>query len=118
MIQSTNRVFLVLGSTDMRKSFDTLAAVVTAHDFNPLSGDLYVFASRNRSRFKVLVWEKGGYWVCARRLETGTIAIPSADTTEHCTVEISLIELRLLIEGIELRQIKKSKRFDAGNLQK
>jgi len=95
----------------MRKSFDTLAAIVSTNNMNPLSGDLYVFANRSRSRFKVLIWEKGGYWVCARRLEYGVIVIPFADNTkEQFTLEVSLTELRLLIEGIELRQIKKTKR--------
>jgi len=50
------KVFLVAGPTDMRKSFDTLAAVVrdTIND-NPLSGHLFVFCNRRRDRLNELV---------------------------------------------------------------
>jgi transposase len=121
MIQPTsNRVFLFLTPSDMRKSYDTLAALVTQVDMNPLSGDLFVFTNRPRNRFKILLWETGGYWLCSKRLEAGIFAVPfvtSSDEAQAYTLEINMTELRLLIEGIELRNVKKSKRFALGNLQ-
>ena len=97
----------------MRKSFDTLAAIVTQNEMDPLNGDLYMFTNKRRNRVKVLIWEKGGYWLCNKRLEVGTVAVPFVDDgSQSYALEINLTELRLLIEGIELKQIKKTKRFD------
>ncbi len=49
------RVFLAAGATDMRKSFNSLSGVVRAQlGANPLSGDLFVFCSRNHTRLSQL----------------------------------------------------------------
>ena len=65
-IGSGSQIFLVSGVTDMRKSFDTLAAVVrSVIDSDPLSGHLFVFCNRRRDRLKVLVWEESGFWLLA-----------------------------------------------------
>lgn len=52
------RVFAYAEPVDMRKSFDTLGALVRdvlAHDV--LEGALYVFVGRDRRRAKVLQWD-------------------------------------------------------------
>ena len=53
------RIFIARGATDMRKSFDTLAALVCdviAED--PQSGHLFVFVNRRKDRVKVLWWDR------------------------------------------------------------
>src|SRR5207249_5576581 len=60
MIGSTRQlsVYAHAAPTDMRKSFDTLSALVTqALKRDPLSGDLFLFVSKNRKRAKVLMWD-------------------------------------------------------------
>jgi len=52
----------------MRKGFDGLYGLVRdrlGHD--PLSGHLFLFANRDRSRLKILVWDGSGLWVCANQ---------------------------------------------------
>ena len=71
------RVFLARASVDMRKSYQTLADVVRLQlDLDPLSGDVFIFVGRDRSRVKVLVWDAAGFWVCAKRLEGARFALP------------------------------------------
>ena len=95
-----SKVFLVAGVTDMRKSFDTLAAVVReVINDDPLSGHLFVFCNRRRDRLKVLVWEESGFWLLAKRLEVGTFAWPGS-TGEK--VEYGSAELAALLAGLEL----------------
>jgi len=56
------RIWLCTQPTDMRKSFDTLAALVRqslGHD--PLSGSLFVFVGRRADRLKILYWDRDGY---------------------------------------------------------
>ena len=117
MIQAVStRVYVFLGATDVRKSFNTLSAIASNAGFDPTCGDLFVFANRTRNRFKVLLWEGGGYWLCCKRLEVGVFAIPMANENESTyTMKINFTELRFLIEGIELKQIKKTKHFEIKN---
>ena len=96
----TTRVFLAAGATDMRKSFNSLAAIVTGKlAGDPTSGHLFVFCNRGRNRIKVLYWDGSGLWVCAKRLEKGTFAWPTAHAD---SIEMSREELVLLISGLDL----------------
>ncbi len=102
------KVFLVAGPTDMRKSFDTLAAVVRdVVDGNPLSGHLFVFCNRRRDRLKALIWEDSGFWLLAKRLEQGTFLWPGQDEIK---VQYSAAELAALLAGLELSG-RRRKRF-------
>lgn len=94
-------VFLVSGATDMRLSFRGLPAIVeNVLGKDPLSG-IYVFCNARRNRLKILYWQTGGYWVCAKRLEIGTFGWPDAKTK---SVEMTLAELALLLGGVDVRE--------------
>ena len=68
-------VYAYAQPTDMRKGFDGLSALVTAGlQRDPLSGDVYIFVSRDRVRAKVLHWDGTGLCVYAKRLERGRFA--------------------------------------------
>ena len=76
---SNTRVDLAAGQTDLRKSFDPLAEVVRwSLQVDPLSGHLFVFSKQRRHRVKILFWDKSGGWLCAQRLESGTLGWPSS----------------------------------------
>ena len=69
------RVFVARGATDLRRSFDRLSAQVQeVLRQDPFSGHLFAFFNRRRDRVKLLVWERGGFWLLYKRLETGTFA--------------------------------------------
>ena len=62
-------------AADLRKGFDGLSALVMNElGRDPLSGELYLFVSRNRIRAKVLHWDGTGLCVYAKRLEKGKFA--------------------------------------------
>jgi transposase len=105
------KVYLATAPTDMRKGFDSLAAMVKEflrHD--PLSGHLFLFVGRGRDRLKILHWENGGYWIWYKRLEEGTFRLPAVNA-DSASVELKASELAMLLEGIDLKSIKRSKRF-------
>jgi transposase len=61
-----------------------------------LSGHLFVLCNRGRNRIKVLFWDRGGWWLCCKRLEIGTFASPLADIS---SIELSADQLALLLSG-------------------
>jgi transposase len=96
------RIFLALGATDMRKSFDTLALLVRSRiGEDPLSGDVFVFCNKDRNRIKVLVFDRGGFWLVARRLERGTFGWPKPKDGQ-ARLELRASELAMLFDGIDL----------------
>jgi transposase len=77
------RIYLSTTPTDMRKGFDSLAALVK--DFlgqDPLSGHLFLFIGRARDRLKILYWDADGFAVWYKRLEEGTFRLPAARPDE------------------------------------
>ena len=89
---SGGRVFLVVGPTDMRKSFNGLAGIVRERlQADPMSRDLFFFCNRGRNRMKVLVYDESGVWVLAKRLDRGTYAWPEA-ADDVVKVDISRID--------------------------
>src|SRR3954470_13261466 len=92
----------------VRKGFDGLYGLVRdrlGHD--PLSGHLFLFANRDRTRLKVLVWDGSGLWVCAKRLEKGRFHWPAA-TEDRCLV-MRPEELALLLNGLDLAEARPRK---------
>lgn len=105
--ETGRRIFIARAATDMRKSFNTLAALVEhqlGHD--PYAGDVFVFIGRKRNRLKVLVWDASGFWLCARRLEEGVFAVPRPllEAAATDTVQVSPAEMALVLEGISVHR--------------
>ena len=105
------RIFLCTQPTDMRRSFDGLAALtrdVLKQDV--LSGHLFVFFNRRRDRTKILYWDRSGLALWAKRLERGVFTLPVA---RDPGVALSAAELALIFEGIDLNGAKRQRRYAA-----
>ena len=104
------RIYLGVDAIDMRKGFNGLHGLVRdqlGHD--PLSGHLFLFTNRNRTRIKALVWDGSGLWVCAKRLEKGRFAWPSA--TRAGSVSMRPEELAMLLNGLDFTQAKERRNW-------
>lgn len=96
-----HRIFLVVGPTDMRKSFNGLGGIVRELlGATPSSRDLYLFCNRKRNRLKALLYDESGVWVLAKRLDKGTFEWPAADD-EADTIEYREEQLTLLLGGFD-----------------
>ena len=105
------RVLLCTSRTDMRKGFDTLATLVRdGLGYDPLSGHLFLFVGRRRDRLKILYWDGDGFALWYKRLEKGTFRMP-ATKEGVASVELKASELAMLLEGIDLRSIRRRPRF-------
>jgi transposase len=110
------RVFVCTMPTDMRKGFDSLAALVQTHvDQDALSGDLFVFRSRRGDRIKLLYWDEDGYALWYKRLEEGSFALPAADGKRAAAGAHGLVlrpaELAMLLDGVDLANVQRQKRY-------
>jgi len=105
------RIYLCTSPADMRKGFDTLAALVRAHlKHDPLSGHLFLFVGRDKDRIKILYWDSDGFAIWYKRLEEGTFRLAAAKNM-GASVELKASELAMLLAGIDLTSIKRRKRF-------
>jgi transposase len=107
----TIRIWLAAQPADLRKSFDSLASLVRdGLQGDPLSGDIFVFRNKAADRIKLLVWEEDGYAIWYKRLEQGRFRFPaSSDASPH--VEIRSADLIMLLAGIDLSSVKRTKRY-------
>jgi transposase len=95
------RVFAYPEAVDLRKGYDGLFGLVRAGlGRDPLSGDLFLFASRRRNGCKVLFWDGTGLCLFQKRLERGRFA--SLFNSDGNTLQLTASELALFIEGCEL----------------
>ena len=98
------QIYLALGSTDLRKSIDGLAAIVQEQfHLDPFSPSLFVFCNRKRDKIKILQWDHCGFWLYYRRLERGRFQCPDVSCNMG-PLEITRRELRWLLDGIPLKQ--------------
>lgn len=105
------KVFLAAQPTDMRKSFDTLAALVQeVLRLDPLSGHLFVLRGKRADRVKILWWETHGCAIYYRRLERGTYRFPRPQK-DAASVTISATELAMLLDGVELSSVIRRPRY-------
>ena len=100
-MNSSVKVWLATGHTDMRCGFPTLALRVQEilkHD--PLGGHLFCFRGRRGDLIKV-IWHDGqGACLFTRKLEKGRFIWP---TVEGGAVAISPAQLSYLLSGIDWR---------------
>lgn len=90
----------------MRRQFDGLArAAREVIKKDPLSGHLFVFCNRRRNRIKILVWDRSGFWLLAKRLEKGTFAWPSSKRAGEGRIELSHEELAALLGGFDIARV-------------
>ena len=101
-LSDQTRVFLRPGVTDGRLSFEGLRALaVNVIRRDVLAGHLFVFCNRRANRIRCLYWDGSGFWVATKRLERATFDWPK---TEQAVMEMSVAQLRLLLEGFELKR--------------
>ena len=96
------KVYLALGSTDMRKSINGLSILVeTSMELDPFSGHLFVFCNRRRNILKILYWDRNGFCLWHKRLEKHRFRWPDCESD---VLKIGQRELMWLIEGLEIDQ--------------
>jgi len=104
------QLWLCTQPTDMRRSYDGLAATVR-HQLgrNPLNGHGFIFINRRRTQLKCLYFEAGGYCIWSKRLERGRFGGPGRG--QQPIRALTHTEFEALLEGLELVVTKRRKRW-------
>jgi transposase len=106
IIPSGTRIWLAAGSTDMRRGFDGLAAIVQEKLVaDPFAGHVFVFRGRRGDLVKLLWWDGDGLCLFAKRLERGRFIWPQA---MEGSIHLSTAQLSMLLEGIDWRRPSRS----------
>jgi len=100
MVPINTRVYLSLGSTDMRKAINGLSIMVEdCLKLDPFSGHLFVFCNRRRNIIKILYWNRNGFCLWQKRLEKDRFKWPE---NEEEVFLISRKELSWLVAGLDI----------------
>jgi transposase len=93
------RVYLALGTTDMRKAINGLSILVEqGMGLNPFSGDLFVFCNRRRNILKILYWDANGFCLWHKRLEEDCFKWPQR---REQVLSINRNQLNWLLAGLD-----------------
>lgn len=105
------RIWMAGEATDMRCGFDRLAERVKAViGKDPQSGHLFAFRSRRGDRMKILVWDRDGFVLWYKRLETGVFKMPRVEQGTR-SVELRASELAMILDGIDVSKLKRVPRY-------
>jgi transposase len=104
------RILFAREPVDFRKQIDGLAAVCERQlGEEPLDGTLFLFSNREGNALKGLVWTHGGFTLVYKKLERGRFSWPKGDGDR---VRMSPAEFAALLEGIDLREARRLKRWN------
>lgn len=109
-LSEQTRVFLRTGVTDGRLGIDALRGLVgKAMREDVLTGGLFVFCNGRRNRIRCLLWDGSGFWLATKRVERATFAWPRDEAQVR---QMSLAQLRLLVDGFELTSRRGWRRYE------
>jgi len=103
------KIYIAVEAIDMRKGFEGLHGLVRDQlGKDPLSGHLFLFTNKTKTRLKALMWDGSGLWVCAKRLEKGRFHWPKGepDTEKAHSVTMRAEELAMLGNGLDAKQTR------------
>jgi transposase len=73
-----------------------------------------VFRSRRGDRLKILLWDRDGFVLWYKRLETGVFKFPRMNTASR-SVELLVSELAMILDGIDVSKLKRVRRYERGS---
>ena len=106
-------VYLAVGPTDLRNNIDGLALKIQMiFNLDPFSPSLFVFCNRSRNKIKILFWDKNGFWLYYKRLESGTFKWPQKVDSKR-TLAVTEQQLSWILDGLNLEEKEAHKEVKA-----
>ena len=106
------RLFVATQPVDGRKGADSLMVIVRdVFGQDPLSGHLFIFFSKRCERVRVVYWDRNGFAMWTKRLESGRFRPSFSADGRLATTAIEAAELALILEGIDLAGAQRRPRW-------
>ncbi len=98
-LRRETQIYVSLSPIDMRKSIDSLSALVVEEFKNdPQSGHLFIFFNRCRDKVKIVYWDKNGFVLHYKRMEKHRFVVPKLMDKMHLV--ITETQLNGLLAGL------------------
>lgn len=97
-------VWLYQKPIDFRKQLDGLV-YITATDLGkqPNDGAIYIFRNKQKDKLKLLMWDRNGFVMGYKRLETGRFEFPGEETGH---IQLNWEQVYLLVSGLQMSALK------------
>ena len=103
-VSRISKLYLVTGYTDMRKSIDGLMTIIRdTYAMDPYTNALFLFCGRRADTIKALYFDKTGFVLLYKRLESGRFQWPRTSSEVR---PLTRQEYRWLLEGLSIEQPK------------
>jgi transposase len=97
-------IFFYPKPVDFRKQMNGLTILIAdTLAMNPTSGQIFIFRNRGYDRLKVLYWDKNGFWLLYRRLESGKFCFPKIDDS---AMSLTSEQFQWLLSGLNIADHK------------
>ena len=100
-IHSFDNIFIHRAPVDMRKSINGLSIIASAEmKLDLKASTLFVFTNKRRTLLKILYFDKSGFALWLKRLESSKFPWPSKDGDKAIKVDVQ--DMEMLLEGINI----------------
>jgi len=97
-------VFMHREPVDFRLGLNGLLGIIEHRmGKDPFARALFVFINRTRSRVRLVLWDRCGFWLMMKRLEEEKFSWPLSDQS---VMELEAEQLQWLLRGFDLRAMK------------
>ena len=89
-LSRVQKIYLVTGRTDMRKSFDGLMAVIRDNfQMDPFSNAVFLFCGRKKNTMKALYFDRDGFVLLQKRLDNGRLQCFRSQTPDKAGIPLA-----------------------------
>jgi transposase len=101
---ASRAIWLYQKPIDFRKGLNSLILLLADQlNFNPGSGELFLFRDRSSKKIKLLYFDGNGFWLFYKRLERGRLKFPEINDK---VMELTSDQLSWLLSGLDLSKHK------------
>lgn len=96
------KIFIYKRPIDMRKSIPGLSVIVDQDmGLNLQSNSLFIFCNKRRTHLKMLYFDKSGFALWLKRLESSKFPWAKTNVDQDC-IEMTSSDVELLLEGVNI----------------
>jgi transposase len=102
LLTYSSPIWLYPKPIDFRRQIDGLVMLIANQlMLNPVSGQLFLFRNKHSNKIKMLWWDRNGFCLFYKRLESGKLIFPKINDQ---IMELTRDQLSWLLSGIDYQK--------------